>query len=839
MNWIKLIKLFAVLLAASSLRADEAANQFNAAKTAFDNMQYESARAGFENFVARYPTHAQAPAATFYIAESLMHLQQYPQAETYFNRVVALGQNDAFYRAALFRLAEMPYLQGQFDIAKPRLEAFIDKHPNDANLQFVLYYLGDIAMRSTSPHAALEAEHYFGQSVRIFPEGARVNDSQLGLAWAKNKLGKITEADAIFTQLMNSPNPSVVEQSYYQRGVAFFERGAFQDAINALNDFQRRYPITSPYYADSQRIIARCNVRLNNFDEALRVLGQLANPTGEDMLLQVRCLYGLKKFQEAQSILAEVKRTSGTIYRDEIALLEAVFLFDQKNWLGAIALLEQVLNPLFDPSTNRMTVSYLAIPAEIRMKRLSEENFFRACSILVLSYAQSGDPVKANALLTEIQTQANLSGNIQLTSIANDTANQLANIRTVPGGPGSGNWNIANRNEQWTPSTGITTGMRPQTPLEEGTDLTKFWNAERLYRARNYEAASTQLEQILNGFYNQLSNPPQYIIFYNITGEEGKLNEQTFARACSLLALSKAQLGDIEKADAVLATLATRIRMTDPVQSELLRDTHNQVAAIAKGGTGVNNTASPSLLSDAEQRRLLREANTRFRQQRYDLADQVLTELAAANPAEAILTEALLLQGKTKYQLGREKDAVAILERIVDEFPNAAHTAEALWFLGLYYESGGDSFVAVEYFQALADRFPNFKHIDGALYFLAVEDLTNGSGRIATRNLTQIHRNHRNGLYWSHAAWTLAHEAYKKKQYGEAERYIQEILRHPPDIAILDRVLYLRGELALRRDDYQSAFLAFREMVNLVPDSLLAQHATQNARLAATKVNVQ
>jgi len=836
MNWIKSLTLFAALLTAASLYADEAANQFNAAKTAFDNGQFESAKTGFENFVARFPTHAKAPEATFYLAESLVHLRQYPQAETQFNRVVALGQNDAFYRASLFRLAEIPYLQGQFDIAKPRLEAFIDKHPNDANLQFVLYYLGDIAMRSSASHAALEAEHYFGQSVRIFPDGARITDSQLGLAWAKNKLGKITEVDAIYAQLMNSPNPSVVEQAYYQRGVALFERGAFQDAINALTDFQRRYPITSLYYADSQRVIARCNARLNNFEEALRIIGQLTQPTAEDMLLQVRCLYGLKRFQDAQSILAEVKRTSGTLYRDEIALLEAVFLYDQKNWHGAIVLLEQVLNPIFDPNTNRMTVSYLALPVDLRTKRLHEENFFRACSILILSYAQSGDPVKANALLTEIHTQANLSGNIRLTAIATDTANQLASIGTVP----NKNNQTAQRNEQWTPNSGQNTGNRPQTPLEQGTDLTKFWNAERLYRARNYEATAQQLEQILNGFYNQLSTPPQYIIFYNITNEEGKLNEQTFARACSLLALSKAQLGDIEQADAVLATLSTRIRMSDPVQSDLLRDTHSQVAEIARGNNNKPNNASASLLSESEQRRLLREANTRFRAADYRQADERLTELIAANPVEAILTEALLLQGKTRYQLGRERDGVALLERIVDEFPNAVEAAESLWFLGLYYETGGDSFTAVEYFQRLADNFQNFKHIDGVLYFLAVDDLNNGSGRIATRYLTQIHRNHRNGLYWSHAAWTLAHESYKKRQYSESERYIQEILRHPPDVSILDRVLYLQGELALRRDDYQTAFLAFREVVKLVPDSQLSHYATQNARLAASKtVNVK
>jgi len=477
-----------------------------------------------------------------------------------------------------------------------------------------------------------------------------------------------------------------------------------------------------------------------------------------------------------------------------------------------------------------MVVNYLSLPSELRTKRLSEENFYRACSLLVLSYAQTGDSVRANALMNEIQSQANLSGNIRLAAIVTDTANQLANITPVPNRGGQ----FAGRgNQQWSPD--LNTGTRPLAPLEQGTDLDKFWNAERLYRTRNFAGAIQQLEHLLMGFYNEIAIPPRYIIAYNVTGAEGTLDEHTFIRACSVLALSRAQLGDIEQAGAILTAFASRVQMNDTVAVRLLQETSDQIATLARSG----GNASVATLSDSEQRRLLREANARFREQNFGQADARLTELIASNPAEAMLTEALLLQSKTRERLGRERDSIVLLERIVDEFPTSSHAAEALWFLGLYYESGGDSFEALEYFQMLADRFPNFRHIDGAHYYLAVDNLTNGNGREAQRLLTRIHRNHRNGLYWSHAAWTLAHEAFKRRQYAEAERYIQEILRHPPDIAILDRVLYLQGELALRRDDFESAFLAFREVVKLVPDSPLSHHATQNARHAATRVNVR
>jgi len=837
MNWIKSTTFAAVLLTAAVLFGDDALNQFNAAKTAFDNKQYESARVGFETFLTRFPTHTQAHEATFYLAESLMYLRQYALAETYFNRLVALGLNDVYAKAALFRLAEIPYIQEQFDIAKPRLENFIGQLPNDINLQFVLYYLGDIAMRSSASDAAVEAEFYFEQANRIFPEGDKILESKLGLAWAKNKLGKVNEANAIYQQLMNSTNPAIVEQATFQYGRALFERESFQEAINVLTEFQRRYPASS-YFDDSRRVIARCQGRLKNYEGGLQVLSQIANPTPDDLLMKVRCLFGLKRMQEAKTILDETKRVAGTLYRDEIALLESVFLFDQRDWNGTIRLLDSVLVPQFDANTNRMIVNYFSLPLAPGTKKLSEEAIFRACSLLTLAYARNGESAKATALFNEMQGQAALSGNFRLTSICAETSTQLADIGTTPGrGTGRSGGLLANRNErQWNPGN-PTPAVQTPTLLTSGTDLEKFWNADRLYRNKNYEATVQQLEMILSGFYNQIALPPQYTIFYNITGETGTMDENTFARACSLLALAKAQLGNLEQANAVLLTLGSRIRSNDTVQQSLLRETYDQVAELAKGGTPAAASPSGSALSESEQRRLLRNANSLFRQQRYDQTDAVLTELIAHNPMETILTEALLVQSKTKYGLGWEQDGVTLLERIVDEFPTSSQYAEALWLLGLYYESGGDTFQSVEYFQILADRFQNFKHIDGALYFLAVDALANGNGRKAATLLNRVYHNHRNGLYWSHTAWVLAYEAYKKKEYGQAERYIQEILRHPPDVAIVDKVLYLRGELALRREDYETAFLAFKEVTKL--DSPLSYYANQNAQVAARKtVNI-
>jgi hypothetical protein len=64
---------------------------------------------------------------------------------------------------------------------------------------------------------------------------------------------------------------------------------------------------------------------------------------------------------------------------------------------------------------------------------------------------------------------------------------------------------------------------------------------------------------------------------------------------------------------------------------------------------------------------------------------------------------------------------------------------------------------------------------------------------------------------------------------------VQKVLSHPPDLAVLDRALYLKGELALRKQEYETAFLAFREVGKLCPESPLTIYATRNAQIAAGK----
>ncbi len=450
-----IISLFLIVLVSwsATVRADDAADRFNTAKNAFDLKQYSQAKAGFDGFLQTYATHARANEALFYRAESLLYMEQYVLAETDYNRLVTLGLNDPYARVALFRLGDVAYIQGKYDIAKPRLVDFVEKLPHDPSLQFVLYYLGDIAMRAG---IADEAEFYFHQSVTLYPAGEKFLESQIGLAWAKNQLGYVSEAN--FQQLLGSTNPAIVEPATYQWGVALYERGEYQNAVNTLTDFQRRWP-TSIYFADSQRVLARCKGGLNDFEGAFQIVSQIAQPTVDDDLLKVRCLYRLKRAEEAMAVLTAVERRAGTAYRDEIALLQSVFYYDQKKWNDAIARLESILQPYY--SAGRITFNYFVSQAPVGTEKLPDNTVLKACALLALNYAQSGDKDKAQATLTEMRGRASLLGGSELGAIVTATEKYLTDIyagnngnnngrhNNRPNRPGSSSGN--GNNGQWTP----------------------------------------------------------------------------------------------------------------------------------------------------------------------------------------------------------------------------------------------------------------------------------------------------------------------------------------------------------------------------------------------------
>ncbi|MDR2346492.1 MAG: tetratricopeptide repeat protein [Planctomycetaceae bacterium] len=883
--------------------ADSITDLLESAKLLYNQQKYEQSRVAFEDFLRLYPSHTLTNEAKFYLADSYLYLKKYDTAINLYSQLSTLPITDPLTRSVLFRLGESYYTKGDYNTAKNHLEHFVKTFPQDPYLQYVFYYLGDIAIANNNPKAA---EYYFNTNIELFPNGGRQLENKIGLAVAKNQLQQIIESDTIFNELLHSTDPNVLEPTTYQYAIALHERGDNQNAITALNNFLTKWQ-NSTLTTDAIRVLTRCYAAIKDNNNALLTISKISNPTVDDNLMKIRLLIRLKKSNEAETLLTQTeKRTDAPPHSDEIAFLKAVLQYFKKNWQNAVSLLEQFLLPKYSIQNNsainnvtyNVTFGYLTITPNANKHNLSDEVFLHACAYLALAYARSGNKNKADAILNEMIGNAANTNQAELSKIVNDTYERLKKIYATNSepaaanndalatlNPGSGQWNPTttprsrggnkpssvikwtgqnnennkifnstannntnnnnyqnqnNNNQKPNFTSNQTLSKQPSTT---GTDLDRFWIALREFENQAWNNAALQLDQILKTNY---FNQPQYVtINYNYSANDSsdKLNAASFAKACSMLVLAYTNLGEINKATAILNAFANKIESSNSTQQNILRETESQLTNIIRNNNSNNNSSNSSnnnfvrQISESEQRRIIKECNSLFNSRRYEQVDSKLQELLQTNLTAEILPEVLLLRAKALLYVGNEREGVKLLERIKSEFVTSLQYKDSLWNLGLYYEMSGDSIKSVEYFQLLVDEFPNYKDIDGALYYAALDDIENGNGRKGISYLLRIYRNYQAGQYWSHAVWTLAYEEYKKKNYTQAEMYLNKALQHPPDYAILDRVLYLKGEIAMQKKEYSIASQAFQEVINLCPDSQLIRDANRNLQTAHRNSN--
>jgi len=165
---------------------------------------------------------------------------------------------------ALFREGERVYISGNFHEAKPLLERFVEQRPHDQRLEHVLFYLGMIAWNESRlwSNRLEEAKFYFEQSVRMFPNGVRYQESRDalnqiiyggGVVWVARKVpdGHIS-AHANMARIGEIPDVPCRDSFFYSDNIKSFaiargfydpnsgEPFRFNYAYGAIDAFTKR-----------------------------------------------------------------------------------------------------------------------------------------------------------------------------------------------------------------------------------------------------------------------------------------------------------------------------------------------------------------------------------------------------------------------------------------------------------------------------------------------------------------------------------------------------------------------------------------------------------------------
>lgn len=116
-------------------RGDEARTFYEAAQQQFRRGSYETARAGFEDFLENYPDHELAPDARYFLAESLAEAGEPDRAVEEYRRVVELHPDSQRAPTALYKLGMLEVERGNASEARRYFERVELGYPNSPEAQ--------------------------------------------------------------------------------------------------------------------------------------------------------------------------------------------------------------------------------------------------------------------------------------------------------------------------------------------------------------------------------------------------------------------------------------------------------------------------------------------------------------------------------------------------------------------------------------------------------------------------------------------------------------------------------------------------------------------------------
>lgn len=235
-------------------------------------------------------------------------------------------------------------------------------------------------------------------------------------------------------------------------------------------------------------------------------------------------------------------------------------------------------------------------------------------------------------------------------------------------------------------------------------------------------------------------------------------------------------------------------------------------------------------LTPEEARAALDRATGYYENLEFDRANEILLEATTKSetfwqdcPAEAARIS--LLRANALLELGKRSEAQMTCEDLVSHAPNTQEASVAYYYLGALADSVGRSDDAVKYLRLATTGRGNFPYADAALYTLGTNELERGDVNAATHTFGRLYRDYPTSPYWSHAVWRLAKIEADLRNDVPAEKLVNEALARRPDASIIDYLLFLKGEIALRAKDYDKALVAFDMIIDQYPDSVWYAHA--------------
>ncbi|MBO7726248.1 MAG: tetratricopeptide repeat protein, partial [Thermoguttaceae bacterium] len=233
--------------------------------------------------------------------------------------------------------------------------------------------------------------------------------------------------------------------------------------------------------------------------------------------------------------------------------------------------------------------------------------------------------------------------------------------------------------------------------------------------------------------------------------------------------------------------------------------------------------AAPKLTED-EAKAMFKKATALYKGNHLDDANNELLNLLTSS--ETLWTDyprlaaaAALLRANVLFELKEYDEGQTVCDMLIKMAPNSPEAVDACYFCGYRADYYGKNAKAIEYLQTAVNS-PHDGHFNTECYYLlAWNEWERKNTDLAEKYFAKIFRDFPTSPYWSNAAWAYAEIKYQDRDYVAAEKIVNETLAAGADDVIIDRLLLLKGELALKSRDFVKARTAYMTIIREYPES--------------------
>ncbi|MBR2004152.1 MAG: tetratricopeptide repeat protein [Thermoguttaceae bacterium] len=727
--------------------------------------------------------------------------------------------------------------QGAFAEAVRQLEAFIAQYPSSVNRNKAEFFAGHshLALGGyVDPAETALARRHFQYVINQGKDAQHYKEATFHNAHSYFNLRQYSEARPLFVKFLTEfPNDAFVQYVYYYLGVCEAQSGAYAAALNYFDRNLKEYP-TSPLRWTCRLEKAATIGKSGDYQEAEKQLDALAaepeipaDVAGQVVVQRALLQIVQQNFDEAIRILDEFIQNrrndpnSAQSVQDAY-LYEAYSYFAKKEFERALLLVEQMqgASQTISPETALLKIKLL-----VNLNRLDEATDLLN-KLENSSYGQ--DTPDAIASYRALISLARGDWDAAISSLTT-----LLKVR-----PTTGNAVALNYYNAGTP-TG--TQLAPHDFVEAcGALILSHASRYAAKKAPADEAAQAAIFNATANYARSLNDPALDLIVDMIDKRRREALTKPIASGSGGVSVATPPGSVAPPPNPLLPPTAAGVPQQGGA-SYAPGGTQNGTTAPNAGtqsGTTVPNagtqngaTREPTPLTPVAAREALDKATNFFVNQEYDRANETLLEAMTVSetfwqdcPAEA--ARVALLRANVLYALNKRSEAQLMCQDLLSNAPHSREAAVAAFYLGSAADLLGRRDDAIKYLRRAANARDDSPYADVALYRLALNEWERGDVKRAQENFLRLYRGYRESVYWSHALWALAKIEFDAKNDVVAEELVNEALAKKPDAAIVDYLLFLKGEIALRTKDYEKANVAFEMIIEQYPRSVWRSKAT-------------